>query len=321
MINPLISIIVPVFNVELYLRKCLDSIINQSFDNYELILVDDGSIDNSGNICDEYASLDQRIKVVHKKNGGVSSARNVGLHISNGDWILFVDADDYIPYTTLQYYSDIINNETVDMVLASYVEVDDMGEIINHDDNYFEKQICMLDCLKLFYLTDTTLFQGYIWNRLFRRSIILENNIKFNETIYFKEDGLFAVQYMVCCSQQCHYSSKVVYHYIQHNDSSQHQFNRIFSYKYLSNLDARILCLKSITQKYDDKNIIDLARFSILHFYHHALNRMKVSNSISMSLRVSLLFKVVNSLGLLFYIRFKMATFKGWIFSGLRTIS
>ena len=94
----LISVIVPVYNVEKYLRQCLDSIINQTYRNLEIILVDDGSTDSSGIICDEYAQIDARIKVIHKENGGLSSARNAGLDVctSGGDFIAFVDSDDWL---------------------------------------------------------------------------------------------------------------------------------------------------------------------------------------------------------------------------------
>lgn len=94
--NPLISIIVPIYNAESTLNRCIDSIINQSFDDWELLLIDDGSKDQSGKICDEYATKDSRIKVFHKENGGVSSARNLGLDNALGKWITFIDSDDKI---------------------------------------------------------------------------------------------------------------------------------------------------------------------------------------------------------------------------------
>lgn len=94
--NNLISVIVPVYKVEKYIKKCIESIINQTYENLEIILVDDGSPDNCGKICDEYAKKDKRIKVIHKENGGVSSARNLGLEKSNGQYITFIDSDDWI---------------------------------------------------------------------------------------------------------------------------------------------------------------------------------------------------------------------------------
>jgi len=96
------SVIVPVYNAEKYLDKCIQSILNQDYKNIEVILIDDGSLDNSGNICDEYAKVDSRVKVVHKKNGGVSSARNCGIDIATGEFIMFVDSDDYIEYNMIQ---------------------------------------------------------------------------------------------------------------------------------------------------------------------------------------------------------------------------
>ena len=103
----LISVIVPVYNVEEYVEKCVLSIINQTYKNLEIILVDDGSTDNSGKICDEIAIKDNRIKVIHKKNGGLSDARNVGIDIAKGDYLGFVDSDDYIDP---DMYSILLNN-------------------------------------------------------------------------------------------------------------------------------------------------------------------------------------------------------------------
>ena len=100
--SPLVSVIVPVYNVAPYLEQCLDSIVNQTYRNLEIILVDDGSTDESGAICDRYAEQDSRIQVVHKENGGQSSARNVALDMMTGEWVLFVDSDDWIELNTLE---------------------------------------------------------------------------------------------------------------------------------------------------------------------------------------------------------------------------
>ena len=102
---PKVSIIVPVYNTEEYLSECIESILDQSFTDFELLLINDGSIDKSGKICDEYAKKDSRIVVIHKENGGVSSARNKGIEIAQGEWISFIDADDWI---TPLYLSDLI---------------------------------------------------------------------------------------------------------------------------------------------------------------------------------------------------------------------
>lgn len=114
----MISIIVPVFNVQNYIRECLDSILNQTYKEFELILIDDGSTDNSGKICDEYLKKDSRIKVIHKKNGGLSSARNCGLEEAKGDYICFVDSDDSIKPDYLEKLDQIIEDKSADLVLC-----------------------------------------------------------------------------------------------------------------------------------------------------------------------------------------------------------
>lgn len=118
--NPEISIIVPVYNVEKYLKRCIDSILNQSFENFELILVDDGSTDNSGKIVDEYKSIDKRIRVIHKKNGGQGSARNRGLDIAKGNYIGFVDSDDWIHRDMYKCMYKFITEDNTDIVQVDH---------------------------------------------------------------------------------------------------------------------------------------------------------------------------------------------------------
>ncbi len=125
--KPDISIIIPVYNVQCYLRTCLSSVIGQKFINFEVLLIDDGSLDGSGKICDEYANMYDNIRVFHKENGGVSSARNVGLSAARGKWITFVDADDYLlPDALLVLYNIAINSDSdSDLVLANTLRLKD----------------------------------------------------------------------------------------------------------------------------------------------------------------------------------------------------
>lgn len=140
---PLISIIIPVYNSEKTLNRCVNSILNQTFMDWELLLVDDGSTDKSGKICDQYALKDFRIRVFHKKNGGVSSARNTGLDYAIGSWITFVDSDDFIDATFLDTLirlqsSDLcisgiqfINNETILLPPEEYIKIENVAELDN----------------------------------------------------------------------------------------------------------------------------------------------------------------------------------------------
>ena len=127
--KPLVSIIVPVYNVEKYICQCIDSILNQTYENLEVILVDDGSPDNCGKICDEYAQFDKRVRVIHKENGGLSSARNAGLDAAKGDYIAFIDSDDYIAADMFATMLDIAIKDNADMVKCGFKEFDDKSII------------------------------------------------------------------------------------------------------------------------------------------------------------------------------------------------
>lgn len=132
--KPLITIVVPVYNVESYLERCLQAVINQSYTNIEIILVNDGSTDSSGEICDYYKQLDERILVIHKKNGGLSSARNAGIENSHGEFITFVDSDDWIAINYCEYLYNIMQSNDADMAMCAHVRTSKV------DNNLFEKR-------------------------------------------------------------------------------------------------------------------------------------------------------------------------------------
>ena len=118
--NPLISVIIPIYNVEKYLRKCIDSVLAQTYTKLEIILVDDGSLDNCGKICDEYAEKDERVKVIHKKNGGLSSARNYGLEVARGEYISFIDSDDWVAPTFIEILLKTLQEQQVKISAVGY---------------------------------------------------------------------------------------------------------------------------------------------------------------------------------------------------------
>lgn len=192
--KPIISIIVPIYNVEQFIHCCVDSILAQTFTDWELLLIDDGTLDRSGEICDEYAKKDNRIRVFHKKNGGVSSARNLGLDNAQGEWVTFIDADDYIlPDFIKGLYRPIEEGESVDFVHGGCCNVKN-GEIVNVNQSYDN------------YIGDNS---GYVF-RMFRGLTVsklfsLENvnhsvdgrPLRFDEKMKIAEDMAFTMDYLL----------------------------------------------------------------------------------------------------------------------------
>ena len=185
MLCPKISVIVPIYNMELTLARCLDSLLSQSYANYELLLVNDGSTDKSGDICHEYALKDDRIKVFYKKNGGVSSARNMGIDNASSEWITTCDPDDVVKDDWLDIF--VRNSENTDLVIQGYMT--DKSNFV-HGIDYAG------DAKGAFMALFSVPMRGSIWTKVFRRDIINKNNLRFNESFIFREDEEFVLRYL-----------------------------------------------------------------------------------------------------------------------------
>lgn len=202
-----VSIIVAVYNVEPYLKRCLDSLLNQTYGNIELVLVDDGSTDRSPDICDEYARRDVRIKVIHKTNGGVSSARQAGLDACTGEWVIHADPDDFVDSDMVASLLDATKKSPVDMVTCDYYRNEKIVKqtYTNHKDllwGMIEDNICF--CL---------------WNTLVRRSFIISNNVSFYPLwLSHSEDVLFVMRLLAAGARPIHVA-KPFYHYINRGGS------------------------------------------------------------------------------------------------------
>jgi len=169
MINPLISIIVPIYNVQDYLVQCVESILNQTLSNFELILVDDGSTDNSANLCNKYANKDSRIKVIHKKNGGLSSARNTGIEIARGKYLGFVDSDDWVDFDMYEKMTQKAELENVDIVVCGHKVVNLDGSITNVPSTAKNIKYSSKDATKLILLDKQ--ITSFAWNKIYRRKL------------------------------------------------------------------------------------------------------------------------------------------------------
>ena len=193
-----ISIIVPVYNVEKYVEKCIQSLINQSYKNIEIILVDDGSNDRSNKIIDEYAKVDSRILTIHQKNKGVSAARNAGLKVATGEYVGFVDPDDYVDYQMYETMLKIIELNMSDLAVCGFskvTELSDKEEIFEIKDELLSPKKCVED---LFDFRGGYAIKPSVWNKLFRRDKI--GDLKFDENIGISEDLKFVVQYILKCN-------------------------------------------------------------------------------------------------------------------------
>lgn len=190
----MISVIVPVYKVEKYLHRCVDSILAQSYSDFELLLIDDGSPDNSGTICDEYAAKDSRVRVFHKENGGVSSARNLGLDNARGEWITFCDADDYVSPDWLSFY-EVAITKNVDVAVQGMFHIDENGKICPKA-LYGQIAYTKEDKQKIIVELINQCVFGYVGVKLFRKDIIIENKIFFDEESAVWEDGQFIAKYL-----------------------------------------------------------------------------------------------------------------------------
>lgn len=211
--NPCISIIVPVYKVESVLSRCVDSILCQSFRDFELLLIDDGSPDNSGTICDKYAHIDKRVRAIHQKNGGVSIARNRGIREAKGEYLVFIDSDDWVQsdyFSSLQPYLgkydiifgglDIVNQEgcSIDKILPPH---------FSSETNSFSDVIYSLFKINLL---------GYVISTVVRRKIVVDQSIYFKEGVSLHEDSLFCYEY--CMFAETFYSlDKAMYKYVRYD--------------------------------------------------------------------------------------------------------
>ncbi|MER1954324.1 MAG: glycosyltransferase [Desemzia incerta] len=231
--NPLISIIVPVYNVEKYIQQCIESILNQTYKQIEVILIDDGSLDSSGVICEEYAFLDPRVTVIHKENGGLSSARNVGLDKAKGKFIGFVDSDDWIDSRMYESMLHLALTHQADVVQCGYTLINEQGKItreIHFGDRRLESKA---EVEKAYYKTNE--FSSVVWNKLYKADLFEELRFKVgknNEDVFILTDAILHIQRMVN-------TPKCYYHYLQRKESimgtsfTEKKFDRLEAGEYL----------------------------------------------------------------------------------------
>lgn len=269
---PKISIIVPVYKVEKYLHKCVDSILKQTFKDFELILVDDGSPDRCGEICDEYARKDNRVRVIHKENGGVSDARNVGIDIAKGEYIGFVDSDDYIELDMYEFLYDYLIKSGSDISIcgiACHIRKNGVDKLIREPSSADSRGVltgkqAFSEVLK------SKLFSVNPVNKLFKAELFSDDRFPKGK---ISEDA-FLIPKIILKAKKVVYDNEFKYYYVRRNGSIT---TAAFSEKDYYVIDAYRAHLNIVKQKYPE--LLKEAEFRYLWSNMYVLDKMFISSS------------------------------------------
>ncbi len=238
--NGLISVIVPIYRVEEYLCQCIDSIIKQTYHNLEIILVDDGSPDNCGAICDDYAKKDDRIRVIHKKNGGLSDARNVGIDIAQGDYLSFIDSDDYVSEDYIAYLYTLLISNDADMSICGHISFQDGKEI---DVQSREVVLRILNQIEFFEGFMYDKYASYAWAKLYKKEIF--QRLRYPNT---PSEDVAIIHKVVSKSDKIAYKNGAKYFYRVRKNSLSSWYE--FSEKKLEFLDINQALCHFVLKKY-----------------------------------------------------------------------
>lgn len=208
-----ISIIVPIYNVEKYLARCVDSIVNQTYKNLEIILVDDGSPDSCPQMCDDYAEKDSRIKVLHKKNGGLSDARNAGMAVATGEYISFIDSDDYVSDDFFECLLNVMNKENSDIAECSVVKFYEDNRFDEFNDDLSVKTYDTQDAMSALIAEDP--FHQHVWNKLYKTELVKDIPYAVGK---LNEDEFWTYQVFGGANKVTKLN-KTMYYYFQRNSS------------------------------------------------------------------------------------------------------
>ncbi len=271
MINqPIVSVIIPIYKVEKFLRECIDSVISQTYKNLQIILVDDGSPDKCGDICDDYASKDSRVSVIHKENGGLSDARNAGIEIATGDYITFVDSDDSLDCDAIEYMYQNLVRENADLSVCQKYLVDEEGlritdRFIYKDVTFNDKYSCMKGYLS------TPLIGSVAWAKLYKREIF--NVLRFPKGKYNEDE--FTTYLAIDLANVVVVGKERKYAYRQRESSIM---NSTFSLKHLDCIEAAKIRTEFVEKKYP--KLKKYARALVVHATNMTVRRIIDSKNI-----------------------------------------
>lgn len=263
--NELVSVIVPVFKVEPYLAKCIDSIICQTYSNLEIFLVDDGSPDRCPQICDEYAQKDSRIKVIHKNNRGLSSARNAALDCFKGDFVCFIDSDDYIEPNYVETLLTLQRKNNADLVICEYDYAERDGSLYEHKKIPWNRSITHKDFWNLFCDSDYRIFSAVAWNKLYRAKIF--DHVRYLQGKCMEDN--FIIKSVIEECDVIYVTNQSLYYYVQRPDSIMGRF----SIKHLDGVEAQLdLCnyFNTMGQQEFSQRLLSAITNSLFRAYREA---------------------------------------------------
>lgn len=219
----MVSIIVPVYNAEKGIRRCVDSILNQDYKEFELLLIDDGSKDSSGQICDEYAALDARVRVFHKENTGVSDTRNLGISKAQGEYLQFLDSDDWMTPDATNLLVRSAKEHEADLVISDFYRV--VGERVSHKGDIGEDVVLDREAFAGHMMKNPAdFYYGVLWNKLYRRDIVEKYQLRMDKNISWCEDFMFNLEY-IRHSERFYALQVPIYYYVKTKGSLVNQVN------------------------------------------------------------------------------------------------
>lgn len=286
-----ISIIIPVYQVEKYIKRCLDSILSQTYSNLEIILIDDGSRDMSGKICDEYAIKDSRIKVIHQDNAGVSAARNKGLDICTGDYITFVDSDDFLEPFMYEKMMEKVTEYNCDVVMCDCVKDDGVAQTPythNIRAGFYDYNQLKEEYYPHLLMMENVEYPATIsnWLLLFRREIA--SSIRYIEGVRYSEDLLFGVQLLYNAKSFYYMKDEYYYHYWMNNESASHTFKKDKWKDYITLYNAALNIFK------DNKVILNQTYIMLLFFMYNYINDVILFKELNTNEKLLLIENILN---------------------------
>lgn len=286
-----ISIIIPVYQVEKYIKRCLDSILSQTYSNLEIILIDDGSRDMSGKICDEYAIKDSRIKVIHQDNAGVSVARNKGLDICTGDYITFVDSDDFLEPFMYEKMMEKVTEYNCDVVMCDCVKDDGVAQTPythNIRAGFYDYNQLKEEYYPHLLMMENVEYPATIsnWLLLFRREIA--SSIRYIEGVRYSEDLLFGVQLLYNAKSFYYMKDEYYYHYWMNNESASHTFKKDKWKDYITLYNAALNIFK------DNKVILNQTYIMLLFFMYNYINDVILFKELNTNEKLLLIENILN---------------------------